>query len=199
MIFTIDHEVAKGVNGFLHWSNNSLTDFFRFFTSLGNYGILVVGISLVLFFIKKSRLRGFVAFSSFFFATIFTLLVLKLLINRPRPFIDTTSDFYQYWLEAGSLKASGSSFPSGHSSSTMGFAASLFLTSKHKKYSWTYFLIPLLMGFTRIYFNVHYFSDVIAGYLVGFIFAIFSYYLFTHLLKKELEKHNYIPADKNQC
>ena len=44
-------------------------------------------------------------------------------------------------------------------------------------------LFPLVMGFSRIYFNVHYFSDVICGWCLGVIIAL----LFSEIFKKVIK------------
>ena len=46
-------------------------------------------------------------------------------------------------------------------------------------------LFPIMMGVSRIYFNVHYFSDVICGWCVGAILAIIFSELFKKVLKDE--------------
>lgn len=84
------------------------------------------------------------------------------LIARPRPFFDQNSIYYDYWVQAGSLSEKGYSFPSGHATSLAAFAMGLFLAF-NKKWSWSFLLIPFLMGYTRIYFSVHYASDIVSG------------------------------------
>ena len=68
------------------------------------------------------------------------------------------------------------SFPSGHATMSITMAAVLYFILKPKlKPSWrtsllfTCALFPLMISFTRIYLNVHYPSDVIAGMALGLI------------------------------
>lgn len=77
--------------------------------------------------------------------------------------------------------ASGFSLPSGHAMLSMafyGFLAGLLL--RHEKGSrarWgaaLLFIWVMLIGFSRIYLNVHYLSDVLAGFILGFIIMILS-------------------------
>jgi undecaprenyl-diphosphatase len=72
--------------------------------------------------------------------------------------------------------ASGFSFPSGHAMLSIafyGFLAYLFIS--YTKNKWGYLgaavlcLLVLIIGFSRVYLNVHYASDVLAGFLFGLI------------------------------
>jgi len=71
------------------------------------------------------------------------------------------------------------SFPSGHSIAAtcffglLAYLISLELRSGAQRFAvWALaVLIILLVGFSRIYFDVHYPSDVLAGYLAGVIWA----------------------------
>lgn len=84
------------------------------------------------------------------------------LIARPRFFFDQNSIYYDYRVQAGSLSEKGYSFPSGHATSIAAFAMGLFLAF-NKKWSWSFLWISFLMGYTRIYFSVHYASDIVGG------------------------------------
>lgn len=77
--------------------------------------------------------------------------------------------------------AAGFSLPSGHAMLAMafyGFLAALLL--RHKKSSrarWgavLLFIWVILIGFSRIYLNVHYLSDVLSGFIFGLIIMILS-------------------------
>ena len=72
------------------------------------------------------------------------------------------------------------SFPSGHTFSAsalypgLAFIMARFSSSPALKVALPLFgtVLALLVGYTRIYLGVHFFSDVIAGLLGGFIFAL---------------------------
>ena len=38
--------------------------------------------------------------------------------------------------------------------------------------------LPIIIGITRIYFGVHYVSDVIAGWGIGVIVAVLTHYIY---------------------
>lgn len=172
----IDYSIANFVNNFLHSTNGALTPFLKFITILGNGGAVFILATLCLLFFKKTRKAGLISAFSLILGLIVTNLLLKNIIARTRPFIDESSVYYIWWKQAGSLSQSGFSFPSGHTTAAMAFAFSLFLCF-NKKTSWLYLSIPLVMGFTRIYFMVHYASDVFGAIIVGGLCSTISFFI----------------------
>ncbi len=59
----------------------------------------------------------------------------------------------------------GRSFPSGHAIDTTSVA--VLLTLFYPRRGWLAFLIPLLVGYSRVYVGSHWPSDVIASYFIG--------------------------------
>jgi len=107
-------------------------------------------------------------------------LFLKYLFNRPRPLVEKLSE------------ASGLSFPSGHSMTAFSFYGLLIyftwkeIHPKGLKWGITVLLLLLihLIGLSRIYLGVHYASDVVAGFAIGYVWLILSI-----LVLKRLEKY----------
>ncbi|MCL4417351.1 MAG: LssY C-terminal domain-containing protein, partial [Actinobacteria bacterium] len=93
--------------------------------------------------------------------------------NRPRP---QSAIFFE----------NSFSFPSGHSAIAIafyGFIAYVLLrtrTGKRKKFAIFIlsFLLMFLIGFSRAYLGLHYFSDIIGGYLLGFLWLIIAISIF---------------------
>lgn len=89
--------------------------------------------------------------------------LLKTVVGRARPdLVDAVAT------------APGRSFPSGHAlTSTVGCAVLLLLVSPLLRRPWrevaiaVAVLVPLVVGFARIGLGVHFFSDVVAGELLG--------------------------------
>lgn len=110
-------------------------------------------------------------------------ITVKNLLDRPRP------DFKV-------LEASESSFPSGHSQNNMAlylgilFAALLIANSDKIKVALKIgcIALPVIIGITRIYFGVHYISDVISGWSLGVIVAYNVTYLYFKYLSKYKKK-----------
>lgn len=89
--------------------------------------------------------------------------------------------------------AAGYSFPSGHAMVSLafyGFLAYLLLCFGRKKTDrWkaiTLYILIFLIGFSRIYLNVHYTSDVLAGFLFGAVCLLGSIKGY-ELVKRKLE------------
>jgi membrane-associated phospholipid phosphatase len=62
-------------------------------------------------------------------------------------------------------KERGSSYPSGHAANSMALAmAAALLWPKARPWI---FLLPLVVGYSRLYLGKHYPSDVLAGWVVG--------------------------------
>lgn len=161
-----------------------LTPLFKVYTFLGNSGWFFLLFALAFVWFKKTRVMAITLLLGMLFGFLITNVFLKNVVARNRPFIDETSIYYEYWVKAGSLKESSYSFPSGHSTVSMVFGSVMLILFK-KKYSWLFLLVPFLMGFTRIYFVVHYASDVFVGWLVGALCGVSSYFIIKRLLNYE--------------
>jgi len=107
--------------------------------------------------------------------------IFKLIIRRPRP------------AEIFLVKASGYSYPSGHTMVSFAFfsfiAYSLLEKVDNKILKIMIRLITLILiiaiGFSRIYLGVHHFTDVLGGYLLGLSYLLLFLNIRTNVIKKE--------------
>ena len=68
------------------------------------------------------------------------------------------------------VAAQGYSFPSGHSGSAVAAYGSLAAHEKKRKLLWVLAIVlPLLVGFSRVFVGAHYPTDVLCGWLLGAI------------------------------
>lgn len=183
-IQSIDLSAARAAGCLRDACGGVLTPFFKVVTLSGNFGLVFIVAGVIMLFFRRTRKLGVCSLLALLFGMIFTNITLKNSVARPRPFSDATSEFYSLWKAAGSLKESGYSFPSGHTTAATAFSVSLFIVL-NKRYSWAFLLIPVLMGFTRIYFVVHYATDVLGGLLVGGVSSTIAYYIVKKLVKND--------------
>ena len=159
-----------------------LTPVLRALSVAGNSGAVFIATALLLLVFKRTRKAGCAALIALAASVLFTEVLLKNIVGRARPFTDETSLFYTYWADAGSLPADGYSFPSGHTAAAMAFATAMFFCFR-KDISWLFFFVPVAMGFSRVYFQVHYITDVAAAFVVGFLCGLLAVYVLKFLFR----------------
>lgn len=97
--------------------------------------------------------------------------LLKGAIRRPRPYaagiVRKTDPFFSSSLN------DFASFPSGHAETGTGFYGALCLRLRKKRYVALFSALVVLICLSRVYFGVHYPSDVLAGLLLGLFSVLF--------------------------
>ena len=152
-------------NFLISFKNDSLTNFFRFITKFSNVAFLVIFVLIVLL-ILRNKDAVFVIFNLIFLRLL--NYVIKVIIRRDRPNILRLIKIGEY------------SFPSGHAMISMGvYGYLIYLIYKKIKNPYIKYLgiiilslLIILIGISRIYLGVHYFSDVVAGYTLSLIYLI---------------------------
>ena len=151
----IDNFIYSGIN-------DKRTSYVKVITSLGS--VMGIGITtlLLILFIKDKKIKMCIV-GDLVGSTIINNLI-KVIIRRPRPSNMLVSE-------------NGYSFPSGHSMASMVlYGYLIYLIYKYINNRWLKIifitilsLVILLIGVSRIYLGVHYASDVICGFIIGFI------------------------------
>ncbi|MGN6402422.1 MAG: phosphatase PAP2 family protein [Flavisolibacter sp.] len=157
-----------------------------FFTFLGSHEFLIpANLVLIAYFIFIEKHKWYsIKVPAIALSSLALMFILKHLFNRPRPSIPLL------------YEAKGLSFPSGHALMSITFYGLLiyivFKTFRNEKAKWTLIIFLLLLifiiGFTRIYLRVHYTTDVIAGYCMGFLWLSFAIWLLNRLEKYSRQK-----------
>ncbi len=140
---------------------------------------IIIGAAL---FLMKKRKNALLLVGAMIGNTVI-LEVLKTFIYSPRP----TNEL---------VVETGNSFPSGHVTSTVVlfglltfFAWQTWKTRSMKAVTSALFVtIVSLVGFTRIYLNVHWLSDVIGGYFLGAFWITFCIVITPYLVELYNEK-----------
>jgi membrane-associated phospholipid phosphatase len=133
-------------------------------TQLGNF-IFAIILALIFYFTESK----YFAYSLVFGVITLGLMIdiIKLYIRRVRPYIKLKK------IRIVGSRASGRSFPSGHTGQAF-FLASLIVHYYHVNiYLWILlYAAALLVGITRIYVGMHYPRDVLAGAILGTAWGI---------------------------
>ena len=162
----MDAAVATAVHGLYEAAPWFFTPFMNFISLLGKGGAFLIALSMVMMLFPKTRRVGTCMLMALAIGALLTNLAFKPLVYRPRPYSHEGSIYHQFWLLLGQHTESDFSFPSGHTTAAMAASTAVFLTCDKKK-SWTAFIFAALMGVSRMYLSVHYFSDVLGGVAVG--------------------------------
>jgi undecaprenyl-diphosphatase len=139
---------------------------------------LLVACAIMCFF-KKTRRVGITVAFAIVLGTLFTNVILKNVCGRVRPYVSLSEDplFMSWYNFAGAHVESDNSFPSGHTTCAFEMGVALFLSMKKKKIAWIFPTLAAIVGFTRLYLCVHYFTDVVAGVIVGTFAAFLAYFI----------------------
>ena len=141
----------------------TLTKIVIFITDInGVVGSAILSFFLIGFLFVKKYYRDLQFYLISFLGASALFTVIKLLVERARPVLKIINE-------------QGFSFPSGHSSMSMVIALMLYvifvpkISSRGGRLALLLFTLswPILIAFTRVYLNVHWVSDTLAGFTVG--------------------------------
>lgn len=139
-----------------------------FITSLGNAGIIWIVLAVVLLILPKTRKTGIIVAAALLMDLVLCNLILKNLVARVRPYDVNTA------IAILIKKPLDFSFPSGHTAASFAAMTALFL-AKMKKAWIAALVLAVLIAFLRLYFYVHYPTDVLGGAVVGILSGIIGY------------------------
>lgn len=169
------------IYNFIYGLNSpGLTMFMRVISSLGSAIVIITALLCIFLLFKDKKI-----FLQFFTLTIVTKVInhiIKIIVKRERPNVLTSISV-----------ESGYSFPSAHTMiSTVFYGFIIYLIMKNVKNKKiknisiiSLFIIIFLIGISRIYLGVHYATDVIFGFLFGFIIL----FIFINLIYKKSRKN----------
>ena len=144
-----------------------MTAVMRVITELGG-AVPIIIICLVLILLPRTRWKLGLPAAGCVLLSVLCNQIIKYLVHRPRPTVLRLAP------------ADGYSFPSGHSMNNAAFYIVLALLllpllRKARQKALTFVglsLPPFLVGVSRIYLGVHFFGDVLCGWLLGVWIAL---------------------------
>jgi membrane-associated phospholipid phosphatase len=150
------------------FANPQLDTVMLFITALGNPPMAItVFITTIIWLGIKRRYTDVGRFAIVCIGGVLINQVMKLFFAKPRP---------ELWTRL--ISEHSFSFPSGHAVGSMviyGFIAYIFAKELVPYRKYVYFAASLLIiaiGLSRLYLGVHYPTDIIAGYGIGFLWLM---------------------------
>ena len=156
----------------VHLVSDTNSAIMKFITFFGTHKFLIpANLILIAYFlfIKKHRWYS-IKVPAIALSSLAMMFFLKNAFGRERPLIPLLEE------------AAGLSFPSGHALMSVTFYGLFIYIAWHSNFTraWKWIVTALLItwilliGFSRIYLKVHYTTDVIAGFALGFLWLVIS-------------------------
>jgi membrane-associated phospholipid phosphatase len=183
--------VFLGINGkinshlIINGNNNAFQDFIMPGVTMLGDGLfmVIVAMGLILYRIKITL----ILISSFLSTSILVQSLKHLVFSDfPRPVRFFEGSGYTLKLIEGMHHHSYLSFPSGHSATAFALFIGLALMIKSIWLKMTFLFLAVLVAFSRVYLSQHFLNDILAGAIIGSVFAFFFHNLFTPLERKWL-------------
>jgi undecaprenyl-diphosphatase len=158
-ILNIDQEFSKAF--FLSEEKVMLRNFAAFFAHSGDSWFLEIGLFIIWLFTRGIWHKYSALFAGAIIIQAVTVLALKFLIKRRRPDGDWGAVY---------RNADPHSFPSGHAARVLMLTFLCFgLGITH--IGWVVLFWGICVSFARVSLGVHYFIDIIAGWIIGILLA----------------------------
>ncbi|WP_207491926.1 phosphatase PAP2 family protein [Aridibaculum aurantiacum] len=180
-----DNRISAYFNSLI---SDSTTDVMQFFTVFGNHDFLIpANLLLIVYFLFIRRHKWYsIKVPVISIGSLLIMSILKNLFGRQRPLAPLMKE------------AKGLSFPSGHAMMSMAFyGLIIYIIWENVKTPWLRITLVVLLlitifmiGISRIYLNVHYASDVVAGFSLGLVWLVISIYMLNRMeriSKKEID------------
>ena len=167
-----------------------LNDNMRAVTDLGNGWVVYWLVLLYVYYYNRQEFK-----ESFFLIFLTQIvpgiidIIIKKAVNRPRPVVALHSLIEEGKVHVNVLgrHLTENSFPSGHTVTAFSLAVALsYMFPEHKK---VFYILAYVVAFSRVYDGEHYPLDVIAGGIIGYLFAKITLVLYKKI--KNYKNYNF--------
>tara|TARA_R110002050_G_scaffold109799_1_gene221319 strand:- start:37480 stop:38127 length:648 start_codon:yes stop_codon:yes gene_type:complete len=172
---------------FINSYYSSVTDvFFKYVTNLGD-GLAIAIVGIILLFIN-GRMALQVIVSGITSGLIAQLLKKVVFgpVARPSAFFKELGIQLHY--VSGVDLHTSFTFPSGHATAVFTLITSLIVLQKTKRLDILFFILVILVSFSRVYLSQHFLADIFAGSIIGVITSILTYYFLFILWKDKFPR-----------
>jgi len=161
-----------GIIQFVGSLRNSFLDYVFLSVGFASNIFIIFFFLMSLFLWKEHKRRWILPLWLASFISVLMSFIIKILVKRPRPFeggfgpvlgiaLHFMKDNFNTW---------NFSFPSFQAMFV--FCALPILNREFKIFKHIWFIFACLVAFSRVYFGVHYFSDVLAGAIIGYLIGV---------------------------
>ena len=155
--FFLDDAIIDSMD---HVRNDVFDSFFSWATNFGN--VIVIFIIVTTLFMWRERKQEYILpLWLSFILSIAISYIFKFIVSRQR-LIPTFIPFFGLY---------DYSFPSTHA--TVIFTSLPIIAKEYPKIKWFWLVLGIFVVTGRVYFHIHYFSDIVAGALLGYLIGHF--------------------------
>jgi undecaprenyl-diphosphatase len=169
LAFAFDAEIVRFIVGIRNLFLGSVADYLLLSVNfLSN--IIIIFFFLTTLFLWKKKKRWIFPLSSGIVLTGVAVFLLKIIFRRSRPFQEGVVPIMSVPLQEIIMNLTTNwnfSFPSMQTA--LVFATVPLVNKNFGKFKYYWLIFACLIGFSRIYFGMHYLSDVLAGAVIGYL------------------------------
>jgi membrane-associated phospholipid phosphatase len=161
--------------------------FFKYTTHLGD-GKMIAVLFIVLLFVKYRFAFAFLAGS--LSASVVVNLAKRFILHenyRPSKYFEIF-ETYQLHLVEGVKIHSINSFPSGHTATAFNVFFTLALLTKNNGLKFLFFVLAVLIAYSRVYLSQHFLIDITASSVIGILFILIFWVWFDKFHSNWLDK-----------
>ena len=164
--FYFDSQIVSSVSNI---RSPFLNNFFLLITSISSKVLLFIFLT-ALFLLKKENRRMIIPLWFTIFLSGVVTFLLKIFVHRTRPYLAGIVTTLPSLQEASHI-IWNFSFPSSHA--MVIFSTIPLIWKKFPRFKYLWIIFAILVAFSRVYFGLHFLSDVIFGGIMGYFIGIY--------------------------